>query len=130
MLVEYFVQRYAKRAGKDIQSIDKKTVELFRSYNWPGNIRKLQNVIERSVILTSGHVLSVDESWLSKEPPAGSSRVPGSLTFEDERRKERKFIEGAQRPRLRADGGSGQARNSTVDSSVQDQNSQDTQRPI
>src|SRR5438477_3212420 len=67
MLVEYFVQRYANRAGKNIQSIDKTTLDLLQSYDWPGNIRELQNVIERSVILTSGHVFSVDEFCLSKE---------------------------------------------------------------
>ena len=53
MLVEYFVQRYASRAGKNIRSIDKKTLDLLQSYDWPGNIRELQNVIERSVILSS-----------------------------------------------------------------------------
>ncbi|HWC19943.1 MAG TPA: sigma 54-interacting transcriptional regulator, partial [Terriglobales bacterium] len=67
MLVEYFVQRYATRAGKNIRLIDKKTLDLLQSYQWPGNIRELQNVIERSVILNSGDVFSVDESWLSKE---------------------------------------------------------------
>src|SRR6266404_2307314 len=67
MLVEYFVQRYAKRAGKNIRSIDKKPLALLRSYDWPGNIRELQNIIERSVILSSGGEFSVDESWLSKE---------------------------------------------------------------
>jgi transcriptional regulator with GAF, ATPase, and Fis domain len=56
MLVEYFVQRYASRAGKNIRSIDKKTLELFQSYHWPGNIRELQNIIERSVILSSGEL--------------------------------------------------------------------------
>src|ERR1700675_2496723 len=64
MLVEYFVQRYATRAGKHVRSIDKKTLDLLQSYDWPGNIRELQNVIERSLILSSGDVLSVDEMWL------------------------------------------------------------------
>ena len=68
LLVEYFVQRYGAKAGKDIRSIDKKTLDLFQSYDWPGNIRELQNVIERSVILSSGGVFSVDELWLSKKP--------------------------------------------------------------
>src|ERR1700730_2015787 len=67
MLLEYFVQRYASRAGKNIRSIDKKTLELFQSYEWPGNIRELQNVIERSVIVSSGDVFSVDEAWLSRK---------------------------------------------------------------
>ena len=62
MLVEYFVQRYATRAGKNIRSIDKKTLDLLQAYDWPGNIRELQNVIERSVILSSGEVFAVDES--------------------------------------------------------------------
>jgi PAS domain S-box-containing protein len=67
MLFEYFVKRFASRAGKTIRSIDKNTLNLFQSYSWPGNIRELQNVIERSVILSSGDVFSVDESWLPKE---------------------------------------------------------------
>jgi formate hydrogenlyase transcriptional activator len=89
MLVEYFVQRYAKRAGKNIRSIDKKTLDLLQSYEWPGNIRELQNVIERSVILSSGEVFSVDELWLSREtsretsPPA--SQVEASAPFKSER---------------------------------------------
>ena len=66
MLVEYFVQRYANRAGKNIRSIDQKTLDLLQSYDWPGNIRELQNVIERSIILSSADVFSVDELWLSK----------------------------------------------------------------
>src|SRR5206468_8094254 len=78
MLVEYFVQRYANRAGRNIRSIDQKTLDLLQSYDWPGNIRELQNVIERSVILISGDVFSVDELWLSTQtsqpgPPAEPS---------------------------------------------------------
>jgi transcriptional regulator with GAF, ATPase, and Fis domain len=68
MLVEYFVHRYATRTGKHLQSIDKKTLELLQSYDWPGNIRELQNVIERSVILSSDGTFAIDGSWLSKEP--------------------------------------------------------------
>ena len=66
LLVEYFVHRYGVKAGKEIRSIDKKTLELLQSYDWPGNIRELQNVIERSVIVSSGNVFSVDELWLSQ----------------------------------------------------------------
>src|SRR5207245_6469824 len=66
MLVEYFVQRYANRAGRNMRSIDQKTLDLLQSYDWPGNIRELQNVIERSIILSSTDVFSVDELWLSK----------------------------------------------------------------
>src|SRR6266436_1326707 len=97
MLVEYFVQRYANRAGKNIQSIDKTTLDLLQSYDWPGNIRELQNVIERSVILSSGDVFSVDELWLSKETSKTASRVEASAPFkgEVEPRSERKIIEAA-----------------------------------
>lgn len=78
LLVEYFVQRYGAKAGKDIRSIDKKTLDLFQSYDWPGNIRELQNVIERSVILSSGGVFSVDELWLSKKPVSLAPPVKAS----------------------------------------------------
>jgi transcriptional regulator with GAF, ATPase, and Fis domain len=63
MLVEYFVRRYASLAGKHFKSIDKKTLDMLQTYDWPGNIRELQNVIERSVILNSGDVFAVDEPW-------------------------------------------------------------------
>jgi len=65
LLVEYFIDRYARNAGKNITSINKKTLELLQSYPWPGNIRELQNVIERSVILCETDIFSIDESWLS-----------------------------------------------------------------
>src|SRR5262245_7529814 len=67
LLVDYFIGRYASQAGKKIRSIDKRKLELFQSYPWPGNLRELQNVLERSVILCEGETLSVDESWLSKQ---------------------------------------------------------------
>jgi PAS domain S-box-containing protein len=68
LLVEYFVDRYARKAGKSIRSVDKKTLQLLQSYPWPGNIRELQNVIERSVIVCETEVFTVDESWLSQRP--------------------------------------------------------------
>jgi DNA-binding NtrC family response regulator len=91
------VQRYASRAGKHIRSIEKKTLDLLQSYDWPGNIRELQNVIERSVILGSGDFFSVDELWLSKETPPPASRVKASAPFkvEVEPRSEREIIEAA-----------------------------------
>ncbi len=97
MLVEYFVQRYAKRAGKNIRSIDKEALALLQSYDWPGNIRELQNIIERSVILSSGGEFSVDESWLSKEPFSPASAIEASVHFEVgvEPRGEREIIEAA-----------------------------------
>jgi PAS domain S-box-containing protein len=69
LLVEYFIDRYAGKAGKKIRTIEKSTLKLLQSYPWPGNIRELQNVIERSVILCETDTFSVDESWLSRQPP-------------------------------------------------------------
>jgi PAS domain S-box-containing protein len=69
LLVEYFIDRYARKAGKNITSVDKKTLRSIESYPWPGNIRELQNVIERSVILCETEIFSIDESWLP-QPPA------------------------------------------------------------
>jgi len=68
LLVEYYIDRYASKAGKNIRSIETKTLELLKSYPWPGNIRELQNVIERSVILCDTETFSVDEAWLAREP--------------------------------------------------------------
>jgi PAS domain S-box-containing protein len=69
LLVEYFVDRYARKAGKNIKRVNKKTLELLQSYPWPGNIRELQNVIERSLILCETEIFSIDENWLTQPPP-------------------------------------------------------------
>ena len=97
MLVEYFVQRYASRLGKSFRSIDKNTLELLRAYSWPGNIRELQNIVERSVILSSGDVFCVDESWLSKEtiPPVPKVELSGDLKSGAIPPSEREIIEAA-----------------------------------
>src|SRR5881409_2856324 len=71
LLVEYLVERYAQKAGKRIRSISKATLDLFEAYHWPGNIRELQNVIERAVILSDGDVFRVDASWLTPAPADG-----------------------------------------------------------
>ena len=68
LLVEYLIERYASKAGKRIKNIHKRTLELFQAYDWPGNIRELQNVIERAVILCDGNALSVEETWLQRRP--------------------------------------------------------------
>jgi PAS domain S-box-containing protein len=68
LLVEYFIDRYARKAGKNIRSVDKKTLQLLQSYPWPGNIRELQNVIERSLIVCETATFTVDESWLYQRP--------------------------------------------------------------
>jgi DNA-binding NtrC family response regulator len=93
MLVEYFVRRYGRRAGRNFRSIDKKTLDLLQNYDWPGNIRELQNVIERSVILNSGEVFAVDESWLSKQPAQPRPQVVSPAPSEREPRIEREIIE-------------------------------------
>jgi len=68
LLVEYFIDRFGKKAGKKFRTIDRKTLKLFQAYGWPGNVRELQNVIERAVILSEGDTFSVDETWLKSEP--------------------------------------------------------------
>jgi len=69
MLVEYFVKRYAEKAGKHICKIDNNTLELCQSYAWPGNIRELQNIVERSVILCSGEIFWIEKAWLAPVQP-------------------------------------------------------------
>ena len=73
LLVEYFVDRFAGKAGKKITGIDKRSMKLLQTYAWPGNIRELQNVIERSVIVCDTENLSVDESWLGHVARTGGS---------------------------------------------------------
>jgi transcriptional regulator with GAF, ATPase, and Fis domain len=68
LLVEYFIDRYARKARKNIRHISQETLESLQSYAWPGNIRELQNVIERSVILCETETFSIDESWLPQQP--------------------------------------------------------------
>ncbi len=73
ILVEYLVDRYAKRVGKSIRNIEKQTLQRLRAYDWPGNVRELQNVIERAVVLCEGETFAIDESWLTKR--RGVSRL-------------------------------------------------------
>lgn len=75
LLVQYFVERYATKAGKKITSISKRSMEILRTYRWPGNVRELQNVIERSVIISEAETLSIDESWLVGSSSAGDSTI-------------------------------------------------------
>jgi transcriptional regulator with PAS, ATPase and Fis domain len=74
LLVEYFIDRYARKAGKHFRNVEKRTLQVLQSYPWPGNIRELQNVIERSVILCDSDILSIDESWLPLPFPATESK--------------------------------------------------------
>jgi PAS domain S-box-containing protein len=94
-LLEYFVQRFGRKLGKNFSRIDKRTVELFKSYDWPGNVRELQNVVERSVIVSPDDVFCVDEAWLSTD--AAKTRperhLPESANGDSGR--ERQIIEAA-----------------------------------
>src|ERR1700691_4423065 len=96
LLVESFIDRYARKAGKNFQAIDKKSLDLLQSYPWPGNIRELQNVIERSVIVSETEIFSVDKSWLSRQPrahePKGQQELPQKLAAQ-----EKEAIEAALR---------------------------------
>jgi formate hydrogenlyase transcriptional activator len=100
MLVEYLVERYAKRAGMRVCHINQTTLDVFQAYDWPGNIRELQNAVERAVILCDGDTFSVDETWLQVKPSQLSGRPfsrVGVLT-EDKKEfadRERKAIEAA-----------------------------------
>jgi formate hydrogenlyase transcriptional activator len=92
-LVEYFVKRYAEKAGKQIRKIDRNTLEQCQSYPWPGNIRELQNIVERSVILTSGDTFWIEKPWLASPAPARQelpSPLPDTL-----QNQEREMIETA-----------------------------------
>ena len=93
LLVEYFLHRFAKRAGKRIAGIGTKTLDLLQSYPWPGNIRELQNVIERAVIVSEGERLSVDARWLA----AGAAAQPGAKQPLDDEltARERAIVEAA-----------------------------------
>src|SRR5438876_4494419 len=75
LLVEYFINRFGKRAGKKFRTIDKKSLKAFQSYAWPGNFRELQNVIERAVILGDGQTFAMDEAWLKRELRANPKRT-------------------------------------------------------
>src|SRR5712672_1629352 len=93
LLVEYFVDRFAKRAGKKFRTIDKISLKVFHDYGGPGNVRELQNVIERAVILSDGETFAVDETWLRRELPASLKRrgtLNGTLA-----KQEKEMIEAA-----------------------------------
>jgi transcriptional regulator with GAF, ATPase, and Fis domain len=122
VLVEYFIDRYARKAGKSIRGVNKRSLELLQSYPWPGNIRELQNVIERSVVVCDTENFSVDESWLSRQPlaePKTQVELSRKLAAQ-----EKEMIEAALREsRGRVSGPSGAAAKlgipgSTLDSKI------------
>jgi formate hydrogenlyase transcriptional activator len=93
LLVEYFIDRFGKRAGKKLRTIDKKFLKVFQAYGWPGNVRELQNIIERAVILSDDDTLAVDETWLKWEPaqnPVRARALDTALV-----RQEKEMIEAA-----------------------------------
>ena len=83
LLLEYFVGRYAKKAGKKINRVSERTLELFKAYDWPGNIRELQNVVDRGVILTESDTFSVDETWFKRKPQESSMKPNGLPALAD-----------------------------------------------
>jgi formate hydrogenlyase transcriptional activator len=95
LLLEYLTERYASKVGKRIGSVKKKTMDLFQAYDWPGNIRELQNVVERAVILCDGDTLEVDEAWLQRESPKAVV-APRGLGRPNENQ-EKEIIESALR---------------------------------
>ena len=93
VLVEYFIHRYARKAGKTFRRVNKRTLDRLQSYPWPGNVRELQNVIERSVVVCDGDEFTVDESWLSRRVAVkGTRALPNTLAAH-----EKALIEGALR---------------------------------
>ncbi len=95
LLVGYLIDRYAQKAAKKIRNINKKTLDLFQAYDWPGNIRELQNVIERAVILCDGETFSVDEAWLTRvAPKSPATSVPLVANLVE---REREMVETALR---------------------------------
>jgi formate hydrogenlyase transcriptional activator len=94
LLVGYLIDRYAQKAGKKIRKIDTKTMELLHAYDWPGNIRELQNVVERAVILSEGETFFVDEAWLTRATP---KLAAASVLTTDLAEREKSMIENALR---------------------------------
>ena len=86
MLVQYFVSRFARNAGKRFATISTKSLELLQAYPWPGNIRELQNVLERAVIIAETDRVSIDARWLHREPVTHASHLlalPDQLSLQE-----------------------------------------------
>jgi transcriptional regulator with GAF, ATPase, and Fis domain len=109
LLVQYFIDHFARKAGRSFRGIDKKTLDLLRAYPWPGNIRELQNVVERSVIVCETEQFSVDETWLSQQPTVSGAKSQFEPT-DKLSAQEKQTIEGVLREsRGRVSGPSGAA---------------------
>jgi DNA-binding NtrC family response regulator len=97
LLVTYFLNRYARKAGRHFTALDKNSLDLLEAYTWPGNIRELQNVIERSVIVSESQTFSVDESWLSRPTPSNDLDVRPNTLIKVRAQEEKEIIETALR---------------------------------
>src|SRR5258707_2225037 len=93
LLVEYFIDRFGKKAGKKFRTIDRRTLKLLQAYGWPGNVRELPNVIERAVILIEGDIFSLDATWLKRQTP--QSAGPTVALNKALHRQEKEMIEVA-----------------------------------
>jgi formate hydrogenlyase transcriptional activator len=91
------VDHYAKKAGKRIRSVGKNTLDLFQGYDWPGNIRELQNVVERAVVLCEGEIFCVDPSWLTPSPTSRNPATQTAPLVADLAEREKTMIESALR---------------------------------
>ena len=89
LLAKYFIERYAAKEGKRIRRVEKRTAELLEGYHWPGNIRELQNVIERAMILCDSDTFFVEEAWLQPEAEPWVGLQPSLIN------QERELIEAA-----------------------------------
>ncbi len=108
LLATYFIERYASKAGKKITNIERKTLAWLQAYDWPGNIRELQNVVERAVILFDGETFSIDETWL--QPVTRETTKPAVALTATLANQEREIIEAAlEESRGRISGPSGAA---------------------
>jgi formate hydrogenlyase transcriptional activator len=92
LLVEHLIDHFAKRVGKSFRTVKMNTIDILQAYDWPGNIRELQNVIERSVILAGGDVFSIDEGWVKRELQRPRPTAPLVSSIAE---REREIIEAA-----------------------------------
>jgi len=107
LLATYFIERFTSKAGKKIRNIERRTLEWLQAYDWPGNIRELQNVVERAVILCDGGTFSIDETWLQPETRGTKTPVALAATLAN---RERELIKAAlEKSRGRISGPSGAA---------------------
>src|SRR5580692_1190827 len=105
LLAKYFIERYGAKLGKRIRRVEKRTAELLERYHWPGNIRELQNVIERALILCDSDTFFVEKAWLQPEPEPWVGLQPSLIN------RERELIEAAlAETRGRVSGPDGAAR--------------------